>query len=732
MSTSAPQILKPLVGGPADQVAAAKERGTKAFRGKDFAGAVKAYTEALAITPDDHTLLSNRSAAYGANQQFKEAHADAKDCVRLKSDWPKGYARLGFALVHLFRLEEAQQAYQNGLKHASDKDVIKTLQSGLDDVVKKLAQEAAAEQEADKKEKADKNNRRRGLNHKPAWQSRGIGINEEMGLGGTGDLMKPGMTKADLERIENSLQDPNASDPFGDVFREKEGKKAGGKLGKVIGLMNSISAAPGAPPLSKAAALQTQKARLEAKFAIAAAPWRLSSLSLGASRKAKGAPPRLPPWRAKSSSAAKQADDDPDYDPFSEEPVKETVPVKAAGPLMTARLPVKAPPPRGKGALKVKAPPERGMSKAAVQWDRHAASAATGATQKAFAKRPQGAFAKTGGMHQKGGKALGKGMPGDTLRGPPPRKGKGKGKEKNGKGKVVPPPPMTAEQTEILRQQMKEKMLRSLNKEEAFEGKRRKRASAAANEAESWLKRGGPSKADQRERAAEMAEQYFVRSRTHILDVDSDTEEGPAAKKAKVAEAFNFAPEVLEKAPDNVQTLRSLLQFLEKKLQAELPAAPDVGGPQELKTRLEAHADRAGRLAALRATSGWDARAKRVLDISGTAKTPAGGKALEGAEKSLETAKAELEKQLKEKGEAGLTLDSCMEKRTDWAKDCLKRDWLTWCSRLCQARETLLMKAKDGEAPKLSVVAGQGPALSAITILERLLTSEAKAPAPVK
>lgn len=165
------------------------------------------------------------------------------------------------------------------------------------------------------------------------------------------------------------------------------------------------------------------------------------------------------------------------------------------------------------------------------------------------------------------------------------------------------------------------------------------------------------------------------------------------------------------------------MQFLEKKLQGEVPAAPEVSGPQELRSRLEAHAEKAARLSQLRATSGWDARAKRVLDVAGTVKTPAGGKALEAAEKSVEQAKSELEKQLKERGESGL--DSCIEKRVAWAKDCLKRDWLTWCSRLCQARETLLMKAKDGDDAKApTAAAGQGPTLSAVAIIEALLTSE--------
>lgn len=741
-----PAVLSPLAGSPDDQVAAAKDRGTKAFRTKDFPAAVKAYSEALAITPDDHTLLSNRSAAYGAMEQYKEAHIDAKQCVRLRPNWAKGYARLGFALVHLFRLEEAQQAYQNGLKQEPDAAVEKTLNSGLEDVSVRLQKEADAEEDdlskmlAEKKGK-DPSNRRRGLNHKPAWQSQGIGINEKMFGETKGDLMKPGLTKADLERIEKQIS--TGPDPFGDVFREGTGK-ANPKV-------KAPPTEPVVPPTSKAIAVRTKKA-------LASAPWRLSSLCLGAVSKAKAAAPpgaaakALPPWRASRKSRRERAEEEEkeaEYDPFSTEPVNEDVkaapPKKAPGPLMTANLPVKAPP-RVKGApIKMKAPPTAGMSKAsikatsksAIRQARQAASAAAGATQKAFAKRrPTGmqVFAK-GGAHTPPPPPLGaKAPPPPPLRGPPPkRKGAGKGK-----GKVVPPPPgqplpppMTTQQTEDLRALMKEKMMRLT----AQEGEGRKQADAPAKRrrssadqmAENFLKRGGMSRRAQMEKSAVLAEEYF--NRAGFADIDEE----PVAKKQKrqkelVAESFAFAPEILEKAPDNVQTLRSLLQFLEKKLQAELPAAPVASGPEDLHSRLEAHADSVGRLSALRATSGWDARAKRVLDIAGTVKTPEGGKALEAAEKRVEQEKLELEKQLKEK-KSESELDACIEKRTAWAKDSLKRDWLTWCSRLCQAREVLLMeKAEKGNDAKAAPAAPAKPlALSSMAILERLFSSEKEA-----
>jgi len=693
MSTGAPQVLSPLVGGPAEQAAAAKERGTKAFRKKDFEGAINAYTEALAITPEDHTLLSNRSAAYGSLEKYKESWLDAKECTRLRPEWPKGFARLGFALVHLFRLEEAKEAYETGLALECDKDVEKTLRSGLEDVASKLLKETAAEAEAEKAEKAEKAqkaaDRRRGLNHKPAWQSRGVGVNKELFGEVTGDLMKPGMTKADLERLEKSL--PTGPDPFGDVFREGKGG------GKAKPKHKAGAASVGA--VSKAVAVRTYKA-------LVSAPWR----------------------RSKAASAAPEDEDEAEYDPFAEEPVQadgKAPPFKASGPLLQRKekaksLPMKAPP-KGK-PLPFKAPPS--MSKAAIK---KATSFVKSKSRGVMVPPPPGA---------PGSQALG--MP--PLRGPPPRRGRRPIKvtipegvapgsmftmEVNGEMAQVQCPPdagpgssiwieavapslnrrMTSQQIEAL----KERVAQSYEMESEFrsqagkgkgKGKRRFRGDADAAAA-SWLKQGGP-RTSRVDKAAAIAEEWFA-----------PKDEEPAAKKQKI-ESFTFPEEVLAKAPENIQTLRSLLQFLEKKLQADVAAVPELDVPKELQSRLAAYADKVGRLSGLRATSGWDARAKRILDVATVVKTKEGGAALEVAEKDLDKEKPQLEKLLKDK-----KLDECIDKRVAWAKDRLKRDWFLWCSRVVKTREAILSK----ETPT-------GKVMSTVAMVEALLTDAGDVPKP--
>lgn len=60
---------------------------------------------------------------------------------------------------------------------------------------------------------------------KPAWMTKGVGIGTQIFGEATGELMKPGMTKADLEALEKRgpQQGP---DPFGEIFAEHQGNKS--------------------------------------------------------------------------------------------------------------------------------------------------------------------------------------------------------------------------------------------------------------------------------------------------------------------------------------------------------------------------------------------------------------------------------------------------------------------------------------------------------------------------
>lgn len=114
----------------------AKAKGNAAFSSGDFSAAIRHFTDAISLSPDNHVLYSNRSAAYASLQKYTDALADAKKTVELKPDWSKGYSRLGAAHLGLSQYDDAVSAYKKGLEIDPNNEPLK---SGLAD-----AQGAAA------------------------------------------------------------------------------------------------------------------------------------------------------------------------------------------------------------------------------------------------------------------------------------------------------------------------------------------------------------------------------------------------------------------------------------------------------------------------------------------------------------------------------------------------------------------------------------------------------------
>mmetsp|Transcript_35260 Transcript_35260/g.64490 ORF Transcript_35260/g.64490 Transcript_35260/m.64490 type:complete len:211 (+) Transcript_35260:98-730(+) len=126
---------------PEVDAATAKARGNDAYRNGQYDKAVEEYSKAIARDAKDHTLFSNRSAAYVSLRKYKEALEDATSCVALKPDWPKGYARKGKAEFELGLLTEAKRSYMKGLEHDPYSEF---LIDGKNDVEKVERRRAAA------------------------------------------------------------------------------------------------------------------------------------------------------------------------------------------------------------------------------------------------------------------------------------------------------------------------------------------------------------------------------------------------------------------------------------------------------------------------------------------------------------------------------------------------------------------------------------------------------------
>jgi len=98
----------------ADHAKEMKAKGDDCFRKQKWEAAADFYSRALAHTPDNEKLLSNRSAAYVEAKQYQAALDDAMRAVEVAPEWPKSFFRQGVALRALRRYDMALSAFSEG------------------------------------------------------------------------------------------------------------------------------------------------------------------------------------------------------------------------------------------------------------------------------------------------------------------------------------------------------------------------------------------------------------------------------------------------------------------------------------------------------------------------------------------------------------------------------------------------------------------------------------------
>ncbi len=91
-----------------------KDEGNSAFQAGNIELAIKLFTDAIGIDPDNVVYYSNRSAAYMKVDSISKALRDGEKCVELKPDWAKGYNRLGVAQQSLKRFDAALDTFKKG------------------------------------------------------------------------------------------------------------------------------------------------------------------------------------------------------------------------------------------------------------------------------------------------------------------------------------------------------------------------------------------------------------------------------------------------------------------------------------------------------------------------------------------------------------------------------------------------------------------------------------------
>lgn len=133
-----PQSINP---GRTPHIEGLKKKGNEHFGRKEHQAALQHYSQALKIAisrppwepcqvavEEIATLLSNRSAAFLQAGLAPEAYADAKFCVDIRPNWPKGYFRCAKSLIQLDRLKEALAMCERGLSYDPNNADLTTLE----------------------------------------------------------------------------------------------------------------------------------------------------------------------------------------------------------------------------------------------------------------------------------------------------------------------------------------------------------------------------------------------------------------------------------------------------------------------------------------------------------------------------------------------------------------------------------------------------------------------------
>ncbi|CAO2038340.1 unnamed protein product [Urochloa humidicola] len=98
------------------KIAKLKSLGSEAAERKDYPSASKFYTKAMDLDPDDASLFSNRSLCWLRMGDGQKALLDARECRRMRPDWPKACYRQGAALMLLKDYGSACEVFFDGLK----------------------------------------------------------------------------------------------------------------------------------------------------------------------------------------------------------------------------------------------------------------------------------------------------------------------------------------------------------------------------------------------------------------------------------------------------------------------------------------------------------------------------------------------------------------------------------------------------------------------------------------
>ena len=95
-------------------------RANELLSSGDALGAIRAFKQALLLTPDDEDVHYNLGLAYVQAGQGTNAETEYREALRLLPDYPEVHNNLGNLLLHSGRLEEAEKEFTEAINQMPD------------------------------------------------------------------------------------------------------------------------------------------------------------------------------------------------------------------------------------------------------------------------------------------------------------------------------------------------------------------------------------------------------------------------------------------------------------------------------------------------------------------------------------------------------------------------------------------------------------------------------------
>ncbi|KAI0698866.1 chaperone [Cytidiella melzeri] len=131
-----------------EKASQAREEGNAFFKAGDFAGAVKAYTEAIKRDPKDPRSYNNRANAYTKLAALPEALKDADEAIKVDPKFLKAWIRKGSVL---FAMRDYTKALQV-MEEATDADEDHKHRKEIQDLVTKCQQALYSQRDGESEE----------------------------------------------------------------------------------------------------------------------------------------------------------------------------------------------------------------------------------------------------------------------------------------------------------------------------------------------------------------------------------------------------------------------------------------------------------------------------------------------------------------------------------------------------------------------------------------------------